>query len=335
MKFSAIVGNPPYQELTGGGMNNGKFSKQAKPIFNLFVEQSLRVDAQYVSMIIPARWYNGGMGLSSFIEKMINDERLCKLFDYYNSKDCFPTVVIPGGLCYFLWDRDASGCCEITNVQGNDRDISERKLNQFDVFVRNNKAVSIINKVLGKSEEFLDSFVSALDTFGLPTNEHGHKTRKNNDLVLIHSATFNSQGRSYIEREKVKKNQDLIDKYKVKISRMIPQGGEVGIRPENGYRSISTPEILKKGEVDTFSYLNVGFFDTEQEAINFKKYLECKFTRYMLRTTFSGVNVSQSNFAFVPKMDYTKEWDDEKLYDYFELSDDERKMIDSTMRSMN
>lgn len=45
---------------------------------------------------------------------------------------------------------------------------------------------------------------------------------------------------------------------------MIPQGGEVGIKPENGYRSISTPEILNKNEVDTFSYLNVGFLIQDQ-----------------------------------------------------------------------
>lgn len=335
MKFDAIVGNPPYQEQTGGGMDNGKFSKQAKPIFNLFVEQAKELNPDYISMIIPARWYNGGIGLSSFREEMFNDNRLTKLYDFYNSKDCFPTVVIPGGLCYFLWDDKASGDCEITNVLGDERDNTTRALNQYEVFVRNNKAVTIIDKVLAKAHEFLNTFVSPLDTFGLPTNEHGHETKNDGDLVLIHSATFNSQGSSYIERSKITKNEQLIDKYKVKISRMIPQGGEVGIRPENGYRSISTPQILQKNEVDTFSYLNVGFFDTKQEAINYRDYLTCKFTRYMLRTTYSGLNVSQNNFIFVPKMDYTQHWDDNKLYKYFELSEGEIAMIESTMRPMN
>ena len=115
---------------------------------------------------------------------------------------------------------------------------------------------------------------------------------------------------------------------------MIPQGGEVGIKPENGYRSISTPEILNKNEVDTFSYLNVGFFDTRSEAENLRDYLTCKFTRYMFRTTYSGVNVSQSNFIFVPVMDFAKHWTDEDLYKYFDLSEDEINMIETTMRPM-
>lgn len=335
MKFDAIVGNPPYQLETGGGVDNGKFSKQAKPIFNLFVEQAKKIKPNYISMIIPARWYNGGIGLSSFREEMFGDSRLCKLYDYYNSKDCFPTVVIPGGLCYFLWDYNSKGDCIVCNVLGDERISVERSLRQFDVFVRNNKAISIIEKVKSKSNVFMNTTVSALDTFGLPTHEHGHEDMREDDLILIHSATFNSQGRSYIEREKIKKNIDLIDKYKVKISRMIPQGGEVGIRPENGYRSISTPEILNRNEVDTFSYLNVGFFDTRIEAENLRDYLTCKFTRYMLRTTYSGVNVSQSNFIFVPQMDFTKHWDDKALYEYFELSEDEINMIESTMRPMD
>lgn len=336
LKFDAVVGNPPYQETTNGGVSNGKSASQAKPLFHLFVQTAKQLNPTIVSMIIPARWYNGGIGLDGFRDNMINDNKLVKLFDFYNSKECFTTVDIAGGLCYFLWDSDYSGDCNVTNVTNNHRVSLSRPLNQFgDLFIRSNISIPIINKVRSKSTHFLDEMVSSMDTFGLPTNEHGHETYKEGDLVLIHSATFNSQGQSFIERDRIKKNIDLIDKYKVKISRMIPQGGEVGIKPENGYRSISTPQILAKNEVDTFSYLNVGFFDTEEEAINYKDYLTCKFTRFMLRTTYSGVNVSQGNFVFVPMMDFTKHWNDEQLYLYFDLNDSEIELIESTMRDMS
>lgn len=66
MTFDAIVGNPPYQSTTNGGIDTGKAAKQAKPIFNLFVDQAKNLNSEYVSMIIPARWYNGGMNLDEF-----------------------------------------------------------------------------------------------------------------------------------------------------------------------------------------------------------------------------------------------------------------------------
>ena len=338
MKFDVIISNPPYALETGsGGSEEKSFSNQAKPLYHMFVEQSKKLNPRFISMIIPARWYNGGIGLTKFRNDMINDNHIVKLVDYVNSRDCFQGVRIPGGVCYFLWERESNeDKCEITNISGDTISTTKRAMNEFgSFFIRSNDSIKIIYKVRARSKHFLNETVSSLDTFGLPTHEHGHTTYKPNDLVLIHSKGYNTQSTSYIERSRITKNTHLIDKYKVKISRMIPQGGEVGIQPENGYRSISTPQILQKNEVDTFSYLNVGFFDTEEEAKNFRDYLCCKFTRFMLRTTYSGVNVSQSNFVFVPQMDMTRHWSDNQLYEYFGLDQSEIDMIEQTMRPMD
>ena len=337
MKFDVIISNPPYQLSTGGGTEERKSATQAKPIYHLFVEQAKKLKPRYITMIMPARWYNGGMGLNQFRQNMLGDKHVTKLVDYINSKDCFQGVEIAGGVCYFLWERDqTSEKCMITNISGQATSVAIRPLDEFEArFIRSNEAVAIIDKVVRKSTRFLIETVSSIDTFGLPTTEHGHAEYQPGDLVLIHSKGYNTQSRSYIARSRITKNTHLIDKYKVKISQMVPQGGEVGIRPENGYRSISTPQILQPNEVDTFSYLNIGFFDTEQEAINFRDYMCCKFTRFLLRTTYSGVHVSQSNFIFVPQMDFTKHWSDEILYEYFGLTDDERSLIDKTMRPMD
>lgn len=335
MKFDAIVGNPPYQGMTNGGIDNGKAAKQARPVFQQFVMQARDLEPGYVSMIIPARWYNGGMSLDDFRETMLNDRRLIKLVDYYNSKECFTTVEIAGGLCYFLWDSRADSDCEVINVVANKRNSVVRSLNQFGTtFIRSNAAISIINKVRSISTRFMDEMVSPLDTFGIPSKEKGHGEYHDGDLMLITSSGYNGQTQRYIRRDKVKKNIDLIDKYKVKISILIPQSGEVGINPDAGYRSISTPQVLLPGQVDSFSYLNVGFFDTEEEANNLRDYLYCKFPRFMLRTTYSSVHVSKTNFVFVPLVDFKKRWTDSELYSYFNLSGDEINLIETTMRSM-
>ena len=181
----------------------------------------------------------------------------------------------------------------------------------------------------------MNEIVSPIDTFGIPSKEKGHDKRKVGDVELIHTIGYNKQGMSFFPKEKIKKNAHLIDKYKVKISIMVPQGGEVGIKPENGYRSISTPQILKPGQVDSFSYLNIGFFDSEDEAQNLIRYISCKFTRYLLRTTYSSVHISKDNFMFVPLVDLSKQWNDDILYDHFELNSEERTLIENTMRPMD
>lgn len=336
MKFDAVVGNPPYNSLSNGGDDEGKAARQAPPIFHMFVDQARNLSPNYISMIIPARWYNGGMGLSNFRTSMLSDTHLVQLYDFINSKDCFSSVDIGGGLCYFLWDKDKSADCTIVNVSGNDRNEMTRALDQFgSLFIRSNKAISVILKIQTKATEFVSEMVSAIDTFGIPSKVRGQDEPFEGAILLVHSDGSNSTKASYIDRSVVTKNAHLIDKYKVRISIMVPQNGEAGIDPSRGYRSMSTPHIVYPGEVDSFSYLNIGFFDTEQEADNFRRFMMCKLPRFMMRTTYSSSHISQANFIFVPKMDFTEVWDDQRLYDYFDLSDDERQHIEKTMRSMD
>ena len=335
MKFDAVVGNPPYNSLSNGGDEEGKAARQAPPIFHLFVDQARNLSPNYISMIIPARWYNGGMGLGNFRTSMLSDTHLVELYDFINSKDCFSSVDIGGGLCYFLWDRDKEGACNIVNISGNDRNEMTRPLDQFgSLFIRSNKAISIIEKIQVKATAFVSEMVSAIDTFGIPSKVRGYDEPFDGAILLVHSDGSNSTKTSYIDPSTVTKNAHLINKYKVRISIMVPQNGEAGIDPARGYRSMSTPHIVYPGEVDSFSYLNIGFFDTEQEAENFRKYMMCKLPRFMMRTTYSSSHISQANFIFVPKMDFTKEWDDQRLYEYFDLSEDERRLVEQTMRPM-
>jgi len=296
----------------------------------MFVEQAKNLDPKYASMIIPARWYAGGIGLNEFRTNMLNDHRLVKLIDYSNSKDCFPTVDIAGGLCYFLWSHDGGDECEVTNHVGSDVSTMNRQLNEFqDIFIRSNQALSIIHKVKSTTDVFMDQFVQPIDAFGFPSKARGAEEKADGMISLIHS-----QGIGYVLPDEVSKNPDLIDKYKITIGILVPSNGEVGIDPAKGYKSITMPRILKPGEVTTFSYLVLNAFNTENEAINFKQYMMCKFTRFMMRVTYSSMHISRANFIFVPALDFNEPWSDEKLYEKYGLSEEEVRVIEKTMRPM-
>ena len=330
LKFDAVVGNPPYQVITGGGSEKAVAATQATPIFNVFVKAAKSLDPQYISMIIPARWYAGGMGLDGFRDEMLHDKHISKLFDFADSRECFSSADIAGGICYFLRDRDADGPCLVTNIAGANRVTVKRELDGFgDIFIRNNKAFTIIRKVRERAESFWADSVAGIDAFGFPSKARGKAEPFDGSVTLIHS-----QGVGYVEKSSVKKGVELIGKYKVTIGILVPCNGEVGVDPSKGFRCITIPKILKPNEVTTFSYLVLGAFKTNNEAKNFRSYMLCKFPRFMLRQTFSSMHISRQNFMLVPSMDFKRQWTDEELYAHFGLNAEEQKLIEATIRKL-
>jgi site-specific DNA-methyltransferase (adenine-specific) len=163
MKFDVIVGNPPYQ------LSDDGFGDSASPIYQRFVEQAKKLNPRYLSMIIPSRWFAGGKGLDTFRSTMLRDRRISRLVDYPVASDVFPGVKVIGGVCYFLWEQDYNGLCNITTHINGDNDSMERPLDQFDTFVRFNKAITILEKVHAKEYPSMSKQVSSRKPFGLST----------------------------------------------------------------------------------------------------------------------------------------------------------------------
>lgn len=326
MKFDVIIGNPPYQ-LSDGGSGTGI---SAKPLYHEFVKQAIRLNPRYLIMIIPARWFAGGKGLDEFRENMLNDERIKTLVDFSNSKDCFPGVNIAGGVCYFLWDKEHKNDCLVINQFGEKKFSMLRSLNEFPIFVRNNIAIQIIEKVRKKTKSFMSQFVSTRNAYGFVSSERGNANKFPNSLKLISSG-----GIGYVSRRDVVKNSSTIDKYKVTIGKVVPSNGEVDVTPEMGYRVITTPKIYSPGEIFTESYMLLSSFNTLVEAENFAKYLTLKLPRFLLKQTLTSMNIAKDNFMFVPKMDWNKSFEDDDLFKYFNLTEEERTYVNQIMRPMD
>lgn len=323
MKFDVIIGNPPYQLSDGG---NGV---SASPIYQKFIEQAIKLKPHYLSMIVPSRYFAGGKGLDSFREKMLSDKHLVRIVDFINAKDCFPQNSISGGVNYFLWDRDNEGDCEFTTVLGSQRETQMRKLDEFPTFVRYNSAVEIIHKVRSAGFVPLSSIVSSRNPFGIPTSARGEETPKKGYLKLI-----SSKGIGYVPTGDVIKGQELVDTYKVMVSRITYEhAGEPD--KEGKLKVLSRVEILSPGEVCTDSYLLVGDFSTYDEAANLMNYLKTKFARFLVSQTLSAINLSKDKFGFIPMMDFKKAISEEELYRKYDLSKENVDFISSLIHNFD
>lgn len=321
MKFDVIIGNPPYQLNDGGGTGSS-----AKPIYHHFIEQAKKLNPRYLSMIIPARWYSGGKGLDDFRSTMLKDQRIKHLIDYMDSRECFPGVDIAGGICYFLWEREYKGMCEVTTIRKGEKSESKRYLSEFETFVRNNIAVSIIHKVQKHDTEFLNSIVSSRMPFGLTSKV---RPSKSGDLNLISSG-----GRGKISSEQVTGGFEYIDKWKVLLSKASTDHG--GQPDKEGKRKIfSKVEVMPPKTICTESYLVVGSYSSQNEAENMVEYLKTKFCRFLVSTILLTQNITKSKFIFVPNLDMNKHWTDEILYEKYKLTTNEIHFIDSSIREMD
>lgn len=323
MAFDVIIGNPPYQ------LNDRGNGVSATPIFQHFVSQAVRLNARYVSMIIPARWYAGGKGLHAFRKKMLSDRHIRKLVDFESSKDCFAGVNIAGGICYFLRDREYEGDCEITNVLPTGDHTAKRPLGEFPILIRSNLAVSIVRKIMDSGVDVWSDHAYPRNPFGFATNYRGRAERRENDIEILSSVGF-----GYVDRGDVKRNTGLIDHYKVLIGRLVPSNGELDVDPRNGYKVITDTRIIGPGQINTETYLDIGVFKTLEEALHFEKFLRSKLPRFLLRQAISSLNVSRECFRFVPCEDFTEEWTDGKLYKKYGLTEEEIAFVESTIRPM-
>ncbi len=321
MRFDVIVGNPPYQLSDGGAQ------KAAIPIYNKFVQQAKKLNPRYLSMIIPARWYSGGKGLTNFRREMLTDNRISELHDFPDTSDCFPGLNIRGGVCYFLWERNYQGECKVIKHIGDKvskpvkRPLLEDGLN---VFIRYNDAISILRKVKETTDKSFSDFVSAHKAFGLRTYVKGKSSPFKGSIKL-----YQNGGVGYIERDKIKKNEQWINKWKVIVPYASPGDDSYP------HLILSTPLISEPGSCSTETYLVVGPFSSKEECENVISYMKTRFVRFLILLLKPSQHVTQKTYKLVPTQDFSSKWDDEKLYKKYDITNEEQSFIESLIKPLS
>lgn len=322
MKFKAIVGNPPYQIMDGGA------KASASPIYQLFVENSKVLEPSSISMIMPSKWFAGGKGLDEFREAMRTDKHVKYIKDFVNSKELFPTASIGGGICYFLWNNNHNGKCLFTNILGGRETTMERSLDEYEVIVRYNEAINILNTAVPEGTPTISDIMLSRNPFGQSSNVRGQEISYPNSIELV-----TSQGSYYVDKDSITDNVDYVNSWKVSISKVTCE--HAGEPDKNGQvKVLSSLRTFGPNVACTDSYLIIGKFDNQKEADNLRSYLSTKFARFLLLLSVSSINLSKDKFQFVPLQDFSKSWTDEELYRKYNLNDDEIAYIEKIIKPL-
>ena len=207
--------------------------------------------------------------------------------------------------------------------------------------MRNNGALSFINKVLDKCKGTLNTQVSGQTPFGFVSTYRG-TANPEQDTTAVELKS--SGATTYVARADIKKNAAWTDMYKVVFSKATCE--HAGTPDRNGkFRVLSAMTVLPPAVVCTQSYLVGGAYNTKEEADNFMAYLSTKFARYLMLQTITSQDLSPEKFMFVPTEDFTSNSDicwttndipniDRQLFDKYGITDAERAVADNTIKEM-
>lgn len=341
MKFNAVVGNPPYQLMASGDANG------SDPIYHLFIDAACQI-GERVSFIHPARFlFNAGKTPKEWNQKMLNDEHYKVVKYWSNSADVFPTVDIKGGVAVTYWDKTQS-------------------FGKIGVFVSYPELRSILEKVKGDNFKTFSDIVYPRDLYRLdetlyienPWAENrqssGHKYDVGSNVFDVLSELFSDEEpKDDYKYAKIlgRQGSDRIESWIRRDYLKVPDNFEyfkVFVPKSNGSGAIgevlSTPMVGEPMVGSTTTFLSIGKFSSENEAIACLKYIKTKFARTMLGTLKVTQDNPKPTWANVPLQDFTANSDidwtqsipdiDKQLYKKYNLSPEEIAFIESKIKAM-
>lgn len=325
MKFTAVVGNPPYQVNTGTNF--------ATPVYHLFFEAAKSLNPDYVSLIHPARFlFNAGATPKEWNKQMLNDKHLSVPLYEANSQRIFSGVDIKGGVCITLWDKNNSSgglggkFIAYDELKGI---LAKVATGGFEkIIFPQSKTIKPIDKIFPTELRIRPNYFEKFP-------EIFSADRKTaNSVKIIGLEKGNKRAERYVEQKMI--SDPNLKKWKVFLPKSNGSGaiGEV----------LSTPLTGEPLTGCTGSFIQIGSFNDKNEANNCLKYVKSKFCRGMLGT----LKVTQDNprevWRNVPLQDFTKKSDidwsksiteiDKQLYAKYKLEKNEIDFIETHVKAM-
>lgn len=289
------LGNPPYQKMDGGA------KASAGAIYNLFTEKSVRISDKTL-FITPSRWFGGGKGLDSYRKFMMESNKIKSIKHFEDASYIFNNSVdITGGVSYFLYDNNYNGPC-IFNEH-------EIYLNKFDIIIKNIESVKLISRFLESKN--ISSISNPRSYFGISTNFSLVSDEKSDDMIKC----YFSKNRGFIKWVDKKYVKNLDTRYRVATP-----------RANGNYPRFGNIFIVGPNECVSDSYISF-YIETSEEADSLLSYLKTKFANYLLSIRKVSQTIKPDTCKWIPIVPFDREWTDEKLFEYFDLTQEERHVV--------
>jgi len=246
----------------------------------------------------------------------------------------FPGVEIKGGVLYFLWDRDNRGtCATITRREGDSIGPVDRVLNRFDVFVRDARALPILEKILNKDGKSFSELVSPRDPFGPDLVSNFTKYRKigkpNKGDLKLYMNKNKTRVTEWVDPKYATRNLHLVKKWKL----LVPKAGSDGGQKLPDV-VLGKPLIASPGSVCTSTYIVIGPFDLQTNSNSAESYYRTRFFRFLISLRKVSQNTTQSTYTWVPQQTWDRTWTDAALYKKYGITKEEQEYIESMVKEM-
>lgn len=293
MKFNAIVGNPPYQEVVDQKEStNGQ--KVSISIFQYFQTISEKI-GKYTALIYPgSRWiHRSGKGLEKFGLAQMNDPHLALLEFFPCSKDIFKDVAIADGLSIVLKNMEKKECGFTYKYSVDGKTITIQANNpgndMFSLNPQDNDIIKKLDKAI-KSFGCLHNSILPRNLFSIESNfveknpslvkeyNDGDYYNPQTEIKLFTNDKAGKSGRArwYIANKNViTSGSEYLNKWKVIVS----SANAGGQKRSNQIAIVDNHSAFGRSRVA------LKTFETEKEAQNFFKYATSEIIRFAFLLT--------------------------------------------------
>ena len=343
VKFEAVIGNPPYQKEDGGA------KKSAQPIYQKFVFIAEKIEAKYLSLITPTRWFAGGKGLDDFRDYMLDNQHLQELHDFIHPEEVFPATNNRGGICYFIqnnsYDNSSMSVRITTHMENNETVTSMRplRIGNLDIFIRYSQVIPILEKIGAFDNTFngLSAHVSPRKPFGIESNIIESKLFYSSPEGMIEPVLCYAKGqrKGYIEKNIVSNFEEYGNVWKV----LTPYANNIGteLNDDNQNSFSVAPNCVC---TETYLVIGADLHLNQQSAENLSNYLKTKFARCLHCAAKISQHGTAKTYRFVPLQDFTEHSDidwsqpidkiDQQLFDKYHLLPEEQEFIKKIIKPM-